>query len=464
MLDRLQSLRTWLRPEADGAPFPGTELPSITEALRQAETWIEQGFIEAEDGTGHWLAWPDQTDFVGSYGTLSLNTGLAGVLWYLNAALAHQPEHEHSQAVRARIDQALGHLEQHWDAEISNHYEMTFAADGFYGGLAGIGVVLGELAANHPIADRLHRKVLDEILARQGGEAGPNRWSGISTLLGEGGIIISLLDAAERTGDDRYRAAALRAGEEILREEKPSDVGSVWPGVDPTLLGLPEGIVMEGFETGHTGVSYVLARLAIATGDERYAAATNRALAHVNTLATVRGDAAVFERFSGGYSFGYCTGSSGMVRAYVAGYRATGNPEHLEWALRYGRGMLASGVPARSTPGNIYLLHQCCGSAAVLESFIGLYLETRDDLWLEAARAQAEDLLIRSVADERGRRWYSEAYRLPVAQLKAEVGHQTGASGIALALLHLQQVEDALAGGTSEILRLPDDPFRSSLD
>lgn len=458
MRDQLQSLQAWHRPTLEQEPFPGTALPAIPDALRQAEEWIEQGFVDGGDGTGHWLGWPDQPDFVASYGTLSLNTGLAGVIWYLHAALSQEPQQAGAAQLESRINQALGHLERHWDQIIENHYQMSFAGDGFYGGLAGIGVVLAQLAPHYATAERLHRRVLDEVLARRA-DSGP-RWSGISTLLGEGGIIISLLQAAEITGQEHYRDAAVAAGLEILKEERPvDDGGSAWPGVDPTLLGLPEGIVMEGFETGHTGVAYVLAQLAVATGDERFRSATDRALAHVNSFATVRGDAALFERFSGGYSFGYCTGSSGMVRAYIAGYRATGNPEHLEWALRYGRGILTSGVPGRTTPGNQYLLHQCCGSAAVLETFIGLFTETGDQIWLDAARAQADDLLIRSVHDERGRRWYSEAYRLPVAQLKAEVGHQTGASGIALALLHLHQVEETLQGRPSPILRLPDDPY-----
>lgn len=458
MREQLHQLSTWHRPTtAAGEPFPGTALPTIPDALRQAEEWIEQGFVDGGDGTGHWLGWPDQPDFVGSYGTLSLNTGLAGVIWYLHAALRQEPHQAGAALKESRINQALSHLERHWDQGIENHYQMSFAGDGFYGGLAGIGVVLAHLAPDHPIAAQLHRRILDEVLARR---ADGHRWSGISTLLGEGGIIVSLLQAAEITGQGHYRDAAVAAGLEILKEEHPMDSGgSAWPGVDPTLLGLPEGVVMEGFETGHTGVAYVLAQLAVATGDERFRAATDRALIHVNGFATLSGDTALFERFSGGYSFGYCTGSSGMVRAYIAGYHATGNPDHLEWALRYGRGILASGVPGRTTAGNQYLLHQCCGSGAVLETFIGLYCETGDELWLGAARAQADDLLIRSVQDDRGRRWYSEAYRLPVGQLKAEVGHQTGASGIALALLHLHQVEETLEGRPSRILRLPDDPY-----
>lgn len=441
-----------LRPRLLGQPFPGTEIPAISQALLEAEQWIEQGRVSAE-GRSWWQAWPDQPDFEASYGTLSLNTGVAGVIWYLDQALRHQPGGPTADARRTRIEEGLAHLAAHWHDETGNYYALPFAATGFYGGLAGIGAVLAQLAHRYPLAAELAPQVLDAVLDRRD-EAGV-RWSTTSTMLGDGGVIVSLLTAAHELGEDRYLEAAVRAGDDILSEEVPQAVGSAWPGVDPQILGMPADVVLEGFETGSTGVAYVLAQLAGATGEQRFITATDRALAHINTLALTHGDGALLPGYGGKYSFGYCTGSSGMIRAYVAGHRATGNPDHLEWAARYGRGILRSGVPTRTTPGHQYLLHQCCGSAAIVESFTGLHLETGEPLWLEAARAQADDLLIRSVADDRGRRWYSEAYRLPPGQLKAEVGHQVGASGIALALLHLLQVEE----GPGAIVRLPDDPF-----
>lgn len=441
-----------LRPEPFGEPFPGTGVPALSDALAEAEHWIDQGRISA-DGTSWWQAWPDQPDFEASYGTLSLNTGVAGVIWYLHQALSHQPDGPGWQARKARVEEGLAHLAAHWQDPIENYYSFPFAASGFYGGLAGIGVVLAQLASGYPLAARLAPQVLDAVLERRG--PGGVRWSTTSTLIGDGGVIVSLLAAAELLREDRYLEAAVRAGDDILAEERPMEVGSLWPGLAPEALGLPADTVVEGFETGPTGVAYTLAELGRATGEQKFLDATDRGLAHINTRAHTHGDGALMPGLGGRYSFGYCTGSAGMIRAYIAGYRATGNPEHLEWALRYGRGILRSGVPGRTTPGNQYLLHQCCGSAAVLEAFVGLHLQSGDPLWLEAARTQADDLIIRSVADDRGRRWYSEAYRLPTGQLKAEVGHQVGASGIALALLHLLQVEE----GSDAIVRLPDDPF-----
>jgi hypothetical protein len=76
-----------LRPEIDGTPLPGTQLPTLPEAVDAAAVWIDHGEITDDDGpTGHWHAWPDRPDFVPAYGDLSLNTGAAGLAWYSHQA------------------------------------------------------------------------------------------------------------------------------------------------------------------------------------------------------------------------------------------------------------------------------------------------------------------------------------------------------------------------------------------
>jgi lantibiotic modifying enzyme len=318
-----------------------------------------------------------------------------------------------------------------------------------------------ELAERDPGHRATAIALLDEILAHTGSVGGrPSGWTGLNGLLGDGGIVIALAHAARRLGEVRYLEAAVGASAAILAEERHEEHGSSWPGVPGAAFGLPVEIELDGFELGTVGIAYVFARIAVATADDRFRDAAARAARHVASQAIVVGDAAVLPRMGGDISFGYCTGSSGLIRSFLGVYRATGSEEFREWALRFGRGILRSGVPGRQTRGNAFVFHQCCGSAAVLESFIGLWLETGDAVWLDAAKAQGDDLLIRSVHDDKGRRWYSESHVLPVGTLKAEVGHQVGASGIALALLRLHQaIEDDAGRRPFATLRLPDDPF-----
>jgi len=450
-----------LRPLVDGVPFPGTELPDLPTALAQVQQWIDAGEVPIDERSSRWTAWPDRPEFEPGYGPVSLNTGATGIAWYSLAAAdvldgAERSEH----AARAR--RAIAFVADAWIDHADDRF-LDIAGTGVahYGGLAGIGDVLLEFADREPALRETATAVFDAILARRGAAGDrADGWTGSDALLGDGGIVLGLLEAADRLGDARYLDAAAAAGELILAGERRGDDASTWLGVAPELLHLPPELELDGFELGTVGIAFVLARLAQATGDDRYREAAARAARGIAAAATVAGDAAVLRRLGGTYSFGYCTGSSGVIRAFLGVHQATGDPEHLEWALRFGRGILRSGVPGRQTPGNTAVFHQCCGSAAVLESFVGLWQLTGDPLWLEAARAQGDDLLIRAVTDDRGRRWYSESHVLPTGTLKAEVGHQVGASGIALALLRLHAAELAAAGGPSiRIARLPDDPF-----
>jgi len=449
-----------LRPEALGAPFPGTELPELPTALAEVQRWIDRAEEPVDEHASRWHAWPDRPEFQPAYGPVSLNTGAAGIAWYSLAASDATGDPAHLERAR----RAAAYIASAWREHADDAFlGIAGTGVGHYGGLAGIGAVMLEFADRFAGHRDTAIAIFDEILARTGRTGGREfGWTGANALLGDGGVILGLLAASQRLGAARYLEAATAAGLGILAEEQRDELGSWWSGLDATLLGLPEGLELDGFELGTVGIAYLFARLAEGTGDERFASAAVRAADHVAAAATVVGDAAVIARLGGTYSFGYCTGSSGAIRSFLGVYRATGDPRWLEWALRFGRGILRSGVPGRQTPGNAWVFHQCCGSAAVLESFVGLWLETGDRLWLDAANAQADDLLIRSVTDEQGRRWYSESHVLPTGTLKAEVGHQVGASGIALSLLRLHQVHEADATGAPfTTLRLPDDPFRA---
>src|SRR5690606_21904052 len=114
----------------------------------------------------------------------------------------------------------------------------------------------------------------------------------------DGGIIIALLAAGERLGAPRLLAAAVDAGRGLLAEERAAEHGSSWPGVDSALLGIP-GVELDGFELGPVGIAFVLARLALATGDRHFADASARAAENVVSRAVVSGDAALFPRAGG---------------------------------------------------------------------------------------------------------------------------------------------------------------------
>lgn len=462
-----------LRPTVAGEPVPGTEIADLDEVLTGAEQWIDSA--EAPDPqlseVSRWTAWPDDPDYLPSYGTISLNTGAAGIAWYAGLAA----DAGRSGAAERR-DRALATVAARCQEDLEAEIRLPLAGlgVGFYGGLGGLASVTLGLADQSPVAADLAPRIVAEILDRQGRTGGREAgWTGVNALLGDAGPLLVLLQAADQVADldpsnsplaDRARRAAVAVGELLLAEERRDGNRSSWIGVTAQHLGAPAtdgppASLGEGFEVGTTGIAYALAELGRRTGQSRFVDAAVRGATSIVEAAVPVGEDAVLQGGARGYAFGYCSGSAGAIRGLVGVFRATGDRAWLEWAERFGRGILRSGVPGRHTPGNLWVQHQCCGGAGILEAFLGLWWETGDQLWLDAARVQADDLVIRSTVDQRGRRWYSEAFVLPVGRLKAEVGHQVGASGVGVALLRMQAAEQGRPDQPSSTRRLADDPF-----
>ncbi|MBI3485086.1 MAG: lantibiotic modifying-like protein, partial [Acidobacteria bacterium] len=123
------------------------------------------------------------------------------------------------------------------------------------------------------------------------------------------------------------------------------------------------------------------------------------------------------------------------------------------------RGILASGIPEKRTPGFWNNVGQCCGSAGVVEFFLALHRVTRDPEYLAFARRVAADLLARATREGSGAtstlKWIQAEHRLAPKQLVAQTGYMQGASGIAMSLLHL----DAFDRARRPAITLPDSPF-----
>jgi len=117
--------------------------------------------------------------------------------------------------------------------------------------------------------------LLDASLAW--GEAGLGKRPRFDFLNGAAGVVRQLVVAWRVTGEPRALALARAYGDLLLRHAVPAGPGIGWAAD-------PYPVPLGGFSHGASGIAWVLADLAAASGDERYADAARRALLFDRTL------------------------------------------------------------------------------------------------------------------------------------------------------------------------------------
>ena len=210
-------------------------------------------------------------------------------------------------------------------------------------------------------------------------------------------------------------------------------------------------------------MAYVFARLYSETKKAKYLFAAKQGALHLQSIATIHGNAALipyrFPDLPDLYYLGFCHGPAGTARTFFELYKITREPEYQVWTERLAQGVLQSGIPENFTPGYWNVVCQCCGSAAVIDIFVGLWGSTERQDYLAFAQRVARQLVSRrSNLDGKGDRCYQAWTRVKPWKVNAETGYSIGASGVGTALLHVHLAEQ----GKYNAILLPDNPFANT--
>jgi hypothetical protein len=443
-------------------PGPAADAGAYLRAAISAAEWIDTARQEDDRGV-YWLPEPDHPDKRTTVSAVNaIYSGSAGtVLFFLQlAAITGEPQH--LQSARRGAD----YLAATWRDLVDQPGGGLLSGPGLnlslYGGLSGLAFVLIE--TSKATGDDKYRgaakAATDHIVAAATESGRGLQWSGAPGIAADGSVVLYLLYAADELHDASYRRVAQRAGDRLLELAVADPRGGLkWRGF-PSFPGLPQDAYFPNFEGGTAGVAYVLARLHRVTGDAKYLDAAQQGAAHLRSIATIHKEAALipyrFPDLTDVYYLGFCHGPAGTARTFHELHQITKDPIHREWTERLAQGVVQSGVPELQTPGYWNVVCQCCGSAALVDFFVGLWAASGRKDYLDYGRRVATQLVSRGTnLDGKGTRWYQAWTRVKPWEVSAETGYSIGAAGVGAALLHVH-----LAGQDKyRAILFPDNPF-----
>lgn len=456
------------------SPLPSNTAPGVRsaqpdggylDAAEQAARWISSARVPKTTGIG-WLPDPDHPEKPTSVGPdNTIYSGSAGTVLFLLELAAATGDPSYLEEAKRGAD----YLAASWKTlPGSTGSLLPDQGLSFDSGLSGVAFTLAEtwkvtqIPAYRDAALEATRKLADSgVAVGKGVQWVPSPAVGLG-----GGIILYLLYASRTFRQGGLLKLAARGGSRIIELGQPDARGGLrWQGLPEQAASkaaahIPQDAYFPNFELGTAGVAFVLARLYEETRQPEFLQAARAGARHIQSIATVKGDAAlVYYRepdLQDLYYLGYCHGPAGTARLFYQLHKVTGEPEYLEWTEKLARGVIAAGVPEKLTPGYWNVACQCCGAAAEVDFFLSLWLATGKNTYRDFARRVADQLISReSNVDGRGYRWYQAWTRVKPWEVNAETGYKIGASGIGAALIHTHL---AVADRYSAIL-FPDNPF-----
>ncbi|WP_158752235.1 lanthionine synthetase LanC family protein [Acidobacterium sp. S8] len=461
----IPTLTAWDLPVAAAEVQAAHSFAPNADLLRSAKStadWIQSAQRQDEHGVW-WLPDPDHPEKLTTVSaTNAIYSGSAGIVLFF-IELAHAAgDTKYLDIASQGADYLVATWRNFIDKPTAGLLSLPGLTLSLYNGLSGLAFVLnvaGKATGNAKYVEAA-KSATDAIVQAARPAGSGVAWSGAPGVGADGSIVLYLLYAAHEFQNEQYRIVAKQAGDHILELAiKEQRGGLSWRGF-PALPGLPKDVYFPNFEGGTAGVAYVLTRLYGETKDERYLDAARQGALHLQTIAAVHGNAALipyrFPDLPDLYYLGFCHGPAGTARTFFELHRVTGESEYQIWTDRLAQGVIQSGMPENLTPGYWNVVCQCCGSAAVIDLFLGLWAASGQSDYLAFAQRVAGQLASHATnLDGKGDRWYQAWTRVKPWEVNAETGYSIGAAGVGAALLHVHLAEQ---GKYSAIL-LPDNPF-----
>ena len=422
----------------------------INTRKRQAPEGI---YFSLEDGeTGH----------ASYYDEICLYAGASGILCFLLGLYDATAEREYLEEAK----EVARYLQYRWNHQRT--LKRNFSQYAFSSGWSGAGFALLQLyqvTGEQTYADTVNSIVEQAIRdARPAASGEGYEWSTFQGIVGNAGTVLFLLKVAEVLQNKKFRDFALDAGQTFLHQGRSMGDGRiVYQGVDPTYFGAGKDYIDPNFPMGTGGIAFALLKLYEASGDKRFLDAVTGVTEYMDTAAVKmkagkllphglpdRGDL---------FYAGYCHGPAGTNRFFYQLYQMTGDEKYKKEIEDLTDGMESLGVPAKQSAGYWNVLNICCGTAGILNMYLGLWAAFGEDRYYEKAQECEKILLDRAIYEEieagLTAKWQFALDRVAADVLTTPIGFLDGAAGIGAMLLQMYGAEN----GNFKAMRAIDDPF-----
>lgn len=320
-----------------------------------------------------------------------------------------------------------------------------------YWGVSGIGFTLGEVyrvTGDKAYLDAAWR-VVDLLLRdHHRDEHGATWGSAPEVMLGDAGVGLFLLYAADELGHPKAKKLAQAVGDSLLARAKPDQAGLMWP------TGRIYSTDHPNFSHGSSGVGYFLATLYEDTGEERYLDGARKVGTYLVSIAHDDGLIAHHLPDNDGLIYySWCNGPAGTNRLFE---KLSSDSPSKQWSSmieRSDHATMDAELFSRKQPGFWANVGQCCGSAGVADYFLNQYAKTGNPQYLVFAETATVDIVDHATLEGDTLSWTHAEHRVAKDYKLTQTGYMQGAAGIGMHFLRMHAVvnEKALS------IRLLDD-------
>ncbi|MBQ8934724.1 MAG: hypothetical protein IJ061_10660 [Lachnospiraceae bacterium] len=382
----------------------------------------------------------------------SLYGGTSGIVYYLLKAYELSGEEIFLEKARKSLVLICKDYKSIFTYE---HVSIPEAKNGYYFGIGGVGGVL--LEADAVLGDPLYKKTIEEMIdymneTRISTEDGIY-WGHQLGLIGDPGVIIFLLRAYRRYGNELALSLAKQAGDYIATYREETEYGFKY---DTRPL---YGNNCPNFVYGPSGTAYAITQLYIETGKESYLTIAKELAEYLMNIAVDQPEGKLIPYMLDTddtiFYINACHGPGGTGRFFYSLYKATGEEKYHSFSLELYKGMISNGAPTTQSKTLWNNVTYCCGTAGILHYLISLYLTEKEEQYLELAKVCGEIILGEMEEDEEEVYWPTAFARIDPDTIDIKAGYYDGSTGIAVSLIELY----LLLEGKYHFRRLPDDPF-----